>query len=67
MSFNNNTSLRLCVFIVCSLFLTYALSEAVVEKCLLNSCLFRLSEILEKYLCKYLLLLNLQAVGFLLY
>ena len=29
---------------------TYALLEAVIEKCLLNSCLFKLSKILEKYL-----------------
>ena len=42
---------------------TYALLEAVIEKCLLNSCLFKLSKILEKYLWKYLLLLKLQAVG----
>ena len=30
------TSLRLFVCIICSLFFTYALLEAVVEKCLLN-------------------------------
>ena len=28
----------------------HALLEAVVEKCLLNSCLLKLSKILEKYL-----------------
>ena len=42
--------LRLCAFIVCCLFFIYGLLEAVIEKCLLNSFLFRLSKILEKYL-----------------
>ena len=41
--------LRLCAF-VCCLFFIYGLLEAVIEKCLLNSFLFRLSKILEKYL-----------------
>ena len=50
MSFKNNTGLRLCVFIVCSLSLAYALLKAVIEKCLLNSCLFKLSKIFQKYL-----------------
>ena len=49
MSFKDNTSPRLCVFIVCSPFSTYALLEAVIEKCLLNSCLFKLSKIFEKW------------------
>ena len=45
MSFKNNTSLRLCVFIICcSLFFTYALLEAAIEKCLLNRCLFKLAK-----------------------
>ena len=55
--------LRLCAFIVCCLFFIYGLLEAVIEKCLLNSFLFRLSKILEKYLWKYLLLRKLQVVG----
>ena len=55
--------LRLCDFIVCCLFFIYGLLEAVIEKCLLNSFLFRLSKILEKYLWKYLLLRKLRAVG----
>ena len=50
MSFQNNTSLRLWAFIVCSMFFTYALLEKVIEKCLLNSYLFKLSKIPEKYL-----------------
>ena len=45
--------LRLCAFIVCCLFFIYGLLEAVIEKCLLNSFLFRLSKILEKCLWKY--------------
>ena len=49
-SFKNNASFRLCVCIVCRLFFTYALIEGDIEKCLLNSCLFKLSKILEKYL-----------------
>ena len=55
--------LRLCAFIVCCLFFIYGLWEADIEKYLLNSILFRLSKILEKYLWKYLLLRKLQAVG----
>ena len=55
--------LRLCAFVVCCLFFIYGLLEAVIEKGLLNSFLFRLSNILEKYLWKYLLLQKLQAVG----
>ena len=39
--------LRLCAF-VCCLFLVYGLLKAVIEKCLLNCFLFRLSKILEK-------------------
>ena len=61
------TSIRLCVCIICGLFFTYALLEAVIEKCFLKSCSFKLSKILEKYLWKYLLLLKLQAVGLKLY
>ena len=34
MSFKSNTSLRLRVCIICSLFFTYALLEAFIEKCL---------------------------------
>ena len=41
--------LSLSDFIVCCLFFIYGLLEAVIEKCLLNSFLFRLSKILEKY------------------
>ena len=37
-------------FNVCCLFFIHGLLEAVIEKCLLNSFLFRLSKILEKYL-----------------
>ena len=55
--------LRLCAFIVCCLFFIYGLWEADIEKYLLNSILFRLSKILEKYLWKYLLLRKLRAVG----
>ena len=62
LSFKNNTSLRLCVFILCCLFFIYALLEAVIEKCFFNSCLIKLSKIYGKYLWKYLLLLTLQAV-----
>ena len=58
-SFKNNTSVRLCVFIVCCLSFIYELLEAVAEKCFLSSSLFKLSNILEKYLWKYLLLLKL--------
>ena len=37
-SFKENTSLRLCVFILCCLFFfIYALLEAGIEKCLFNS------------------------------
>ena len=43
-SFKNNTSLRLCACIICSLFFTYALLEAAIEKCLLNRCLFKLAK-----------------------
>ena len=57
-----NTSLKLCACIVCSLLFTYAWLEAVIEKCL-----FKLSQVLEKYLWKYLLLLKLQDVGLWLY
>ena len=32
LSFKNNTSLRLCAFILCCLFFIYALLEAVIEK-----------------------------------
>ena len=60
LSFKNNTSLRLCVFILCCLFFIYALLEAVIEKYFFNSCLIKL--IFEKYLWKYLLLLKLQTV-----
>ena len=35
LSFKNNTSVRLCVFILGCLFFIYALSEAVIEKCFL--------------------------------
>ena len=63
LSFKNYTSPSLWVFIVCYLLFIYAFFEAVIEKCFLNSCLFKLSKILEKYLRKYLLLLKLQAVG----
>ena len=45
--------LRLYAFTVCFLFFIDNLLEAVIEKCLLNSFLFRLSKILEKYLLKY--------------
>ena len=41
--------LRLCAF-VCCLFFIYGLLEAVIEKCLLNSFLFRLSKVLGKCL-----------------
>ena len=40
-----NASLKLCACIVCSLFFSYALLEAVIEKCL-----FKLSQVLEKHL-----------------
>ena len=53
--------LWLCAFIVCCLFFICGLLEAVIEKCLLNSFLFRLSKIIKKYLWKYLLLRKLQA------
>ena len=33
LSFKNNTSLRLCAFILCCLFFIYALLEAAIEKC----------------------------------
>ena len=36
--------------VVYSLFFTYALLDPVIEKCLLNSYLFKLIKILEKYL-----------------
>ena len=42
--------LRVCAFIVYGLIFIYGLLEAVIEKSLLNSFLFRLSKILEKYL-----------------
>ena len=47
MSFKDNTSLRLCVCIICSLFFTYALLKAVIEKCLLNRCLFKFAKSLK--------------------
>ena len=47
MSFKNNTSLRLCVCIICSLLFTYAFLEAVIEKCLLKRCLFKLAKSLR--------------------
>ena len=59
--------LRLCAFIACCLFFIYGLLEAVIEKCLLNSFLFSLSKILEKYQWKYLLLRKVLAVGLWLY
>ena len=43
MRFKNDTSLRLCVFIVCCLLYIYALLEVVIEKCFFNSCLIKLS------------------------
>ena len=46
LSFKNNISPRLCAITVCSLLFIYALLEAVVEKCLLNSCLVKLRKIL---------------------
>ena len=55
--------LRLCAFIVCCLFFTYGLLEAVIEKFLSKRFLFRLSKILEKYLRKYLLIQKVPAVG----
>ena len=55
---------RLCIFIMFSLFFIYALFEAVIEKRLLNICFFKLSKIREKYLWKYSLLIKLQAAGF---
>ena len=51
MSFKNNASLRLCVCIICSLFFTYALLEAVIEKCLLNRYLLELARS-YKYTCE---------------
>ena len=62
LSFKNNTSLRIWVFIVCCLFFIYALLEAVIEKFFFDSCLIKLSKCIEKYLWKYLLLLKLQVV-----
>ena len=50
LSYKNNTSFSLCVFLVCILMFIYALLEAVIVKCLLKRCLFKLSETLEKYL-----------------
>ena len=47
MNFKNNTSLRLCVCIICSLLFTYAFLEAVIEKCLLKRCLFKLAKSLR--------------------
>ena len=65
MSFKNITSLRLCVCIICSLFFTYALLEAVIEKCLLNRCLFKSAKSLkntcESIYCYYC---RLQASSF---
>ena len=55
--------LRLCAFIACCLFFIYGLLEAVIEKCLSNRFLFRLSEIFEKYLWKFLLLPKVPALG----
>ena len=43
----NSASLRLCVCIICSLYFTYALLEAVIEKCLLNRCLFKSAKSLK--------------------
>ena len=60
MSFKNNTStsLRLCVCIVCRLFFTYALFEAVIEKGLSNRCLFKFAKSLkntcESIYCYYI-------------
>ena len=51
------------VFIIFSLLFIYVLLEAVIEKCLLNICFFKLRKILEKYLEKYLVLIKLQAAG----
>ena len=49
LSFKKNTSLSLCVSILCCLFFIYALLETVVEKCFFNSCLIKLRKIFEKY------------------
>ena len=51
------------VFIIFSLLFIYVLLEAVIEKCLLNICFFKLRKILEKYLEKSLVLIKLQAAG----
>ena len=65
MSFKNITSLRLCVCIICSLIFTYALLEAVIEKFLLNRCLFKSAKSLkntcESIYCYYC---RLQAPSF---
>ena len=53
--------LRLRAFIVCCLFFIYGLLEAVIEKCLLNSFLFRLSKILEKQPVKVFLVTKVAA------
>ena len=37
LTFKNDTSLSLCVFILCCLFFTDPLVEAVIEKCFFNS------------------------------
>ena len=50
LSFKKNTSLRLCVFILCCQSFIYALLEAFIEKYFFNSCLIKLSKIFEKYL-----------------
>ena len=50
LSFKYNTSLSLCVFVLCCLLFIYVLLEAVIEKCFFHSCLIKLSKIFEKYL-----------------
>ena len=50
LSFKYNTSLSLCVFVLCCLLFIYVLLEAVIEKCFSHSCLIKLSKIFEKYL-----------------
>ena len=62
LSFKYNTSLSLCVFVLCCLLFIYVLLEAVIEKCFFHSCLIKVSKIFEKYLWKYLLLPKMQAV-----
>ena len=62
LSFKYNTSLSLCVFVLCCLLFIYVLLEAVIEKCFFHSCLIKVSKIFEKHLWKYLLLPKMQAV-----